>query len=76
MQSQRTSLMNEAEYNRIFVNSNVRNKGRLLSLRAGWASGYLIAMLLPYLGLTLPPRHFQRVVQFRPGLKTCLAVRT
>jgi hypothetical protein len=28
---------------------------------------------LPYLGLTLPPRHFQRVVQFRLGLKTCPA---
>jgi hypothetical protein len=30
---------------------------------------------LPYLGLTLPPRHFQRVVEFRLGLKTCRAVR-
>ncbi len=68
-------LMNETKYDRLFADSNVRNKGRLLSLRAGWASGYLTALSLPYLGLTLPPRHFQRVAQFRLGLKTCPAVR-
>ncbi len=28
-------LMNETEYDRLFVDNNVRNKGRLLSLRAG-----------------------------------------
>ncbi len=67
--------MNETEYDRLFADSNVRNKGRLLSLRTGWASGYLTTLPLPYLGLTLPPRHFQRVVQFRLGLKTCPAVR-
>jgi hypothetical protein len=68
-------LMNETEYDRLFADINVRNKGRLLSLRAGWALGYLTALPLPYLGLTLPLRHFERVVQFRLGLKTCLAVR-
>jgi hypothetical protein len=67
-------LMNEVEYNRLFVVSNIRNKGRLLSLRAGWASRYLTALSLPYLGLTLPPCHFQRVVQFRLGWKTCPTV--
>jgi hypothetical protein len=72
IQSKIMHLMNEAEYDHLFIDSN---KGRLLSLRAGWASRYLIALPLPYLGLTLPPRHFQRVVQFRLGLKTCLAVR-
>ncbi len=46
-----------------------------MSLRAGWASGYLTALPLPYFDLTLPPRHFQRVVQFRLGLKTCPAIR-
>jgi hypothetical protein len=68
-------LMNEAKYDHLFVDSNVRNRGRLLSLRADWASGYLTALPLPYLGLTLPPRHFQCVIQFRLGLKTCPAVR-
>ncbi|CAM6029573.1 unnamed protein product [Sphagnum balticum] len=67
--------MNETKYDRLFADSNLRNKGRLLSLRAGWASGYLTALPLPYLGLTLPQRHFQRVVQFRLGLKTCPAIR-
>jgi hypothetical protein len=67
--------MNETEYDRLFVDSNVRNKGRLLSLRADWASGYLTALSLPYLGLTLPLHHFQHVVQFRLGLKTCPTVR-
>jgi hypothetical protein len=67
--------MNEAEYDRLFANNNVRNKGRLLSLRAGWVSGYLTALPLPYFDITLPPRHFQRVVQFWLGLKTCPAVR-
>jgi hypothetical protein len=52
----------------------MRNKGRLLSLPTSWALGYLTALPLPYLGLILPPRHFQRVVQFRLGLKTCPAV--
>jgi hypothetical protein len=75
IQSKIMHLMNGAEYDRLFVDSNIRNKGCLLSLRAGWASGYLTALPLPYLGLTLPPRHFQRVVQFRLGLKTCPAVR-
>jgi hypothetical protein len=37
--------------------------------------GYFTALLLPYIGLTLPPRDFQRVVQFRLGLKTCPVVR-
>jgi hypothetical protein len=68
-------LMNETKYDCLFTDNNVRNKGRLLSLCAGWASRYLTALPLPYLGLTLPPRHFQRVVQFRLGLKTCPAVR-
>jgi hypothetical protein len=68
-------LMNEAEYNCLFVDSNVHNKGRLLSLRADWASGYLTALPLPYLSLTLPLCHFQRVVQFWLGLKTCPVVR-
>ncbi len=67
--------MNEAEFGPLFVDSNVRNKGRLLSLHVDWASGYLTALSLPYLGLSLPPRHFQRVVQFRLGLKTCPVVR-
>jgi hypothetical protein len=62
IQSKILHLMNEAEYNHLFANSNVRNKGRLLSLCAGWALGYFTALLLPYLGLTLPPRHVQRVV--------------
>ncbi|CAM6023945.1 unnamed protein product [Sphagnum balticum] len=53
----------------------MRNKGRFLSLRVSWVSKYLTALPLPYFGLTLPPRHFQRVVQFRLGLKTCPAVR-
>jgi hypothetical protein len=75
IQSKIMHLLNEAEYDRLFIDSNVRNRGRFLSLRAGWASGYLTALPLPYLGLTLPPRHFQRVVQFRLGLKTCLVVR-
>jgi hypothetical protein len=74
IQSKIMHLMNEAEYDCLFVDSNVRNKGRLLSLRVSWASGYLTALLLPYLGLTLPPRHFQRVIQFRLGLKTCPTV--
>jgi hypothetical protein len=68
-------LMNETKYDRLFANNNVRNKGHLLFLRAGWASGYLTALPLPYLGLTLPLRHFQRVIQFRLGLKTCPTVR-
>ncbi len=66
--------MNEAEFGRLFAESNVRNKGRLLSLRATSTSGYLTALPLPYLGLTLSPRHFQRVIQFRLGLKTCPAI--
>jgi hypothetical protein len=64
-------LMNEAKFGRLFVDNNVCKKGCLLSLRAGWASRYLTALPLPY----LPPRHFQRVIQFRLGLKTCPAVR-
>jgi hypothetical protein len=75
IQSKIMHLMNEAEYDRLFVVSNVCNKGRLLFLRANWALGYLTALQLPYLGLTLPPRHFQRVIQFRLGLKTCGSVR-
>jgi hypothetical protein len=67
--------MNEAEFNCLFADNNMHKKGRLLSLRVGWASGYLTALPLPYLNLTLPTRHFQRVVHFRLGLKTCLAVR-
>jgi hypothetical protein len=62
IQSKIMHLMNETEYDRLFANSNMRNKGRLLSLRVGWASSYLTALPLPYLGLTLPPCHFQRVV--------------
>jgi hypothetical protein len=58
IQSKIMHMMNEAEYDRLFVDSNVRNKGRLLFLRIGWASRYLTALLLPYLSLTLPPRHF------------------
>jgi hypothetical protein len=74
IQSKIIHLMNEIEYDRLFADSNVRNKGRLLSLRVGWASKYVTALPLPYLGITLPPRHFQRVVQFRLSLKTCLAI--
>ncbi|CAK9193849.1 unnamed protein product [Sphagnum troendelagicum] len=74
IQSKIMHLMNETDYDHLFVDSNVRNKGRLLSLHASWASRYLTALPLPYLGLILPPRHFQRVVQFRLGLKTCPAV--
>jgi hypothetical protein len=74
IQSKIMHLMNEAEYDHLFADSNVCNKGCLLSWRAGWASGYLTALPLPYLGLTLLPRHFQRVVQFRLGLKTCPAI--
>jgi hypothetical protein len=58
IQSKIVHLMNEAEYDRLFADNNVCNKGRLLSLRAGWALRYLTALLLPYLDLTLPPRHF------------------
>ncbi len=59
IQSKIMHLMNETEYDRLFADSNVRNKGRLVSLRVGWASGNVTALLpLPYLGLTLPPRHF------------------
>jgi hypothetical protein len=50
--------MNETEYDRLFADSNVRNKGRLLSLHVGWASRYLTTLPLPYFGLTLPPCHF------------------
>jgi hypothetical protein len=62
IQSKIMHLMNEFEYDRLFVDNNVRNKGHLLSLRAGWLSGYLTALPLPYFDLTFPPRHFQRVV--------------
>ncbi len=62
IQSKIMHLMNETEYDRLFADSNVRNKGRLLSLRAGWASGYLTALPLPYFDLILPSRHFQRFV--------------
>ncbi len=75
IQSKIMHLMNEAEYNHLFAVNNVRNKGRLLSLHTGWASGYLTALPLPYFGLTLPSRYFQRVIQFWLGLKTCLTVR-
>jgi hypothetical protein len=51
-------LMNDVQYDRLFTNNNVRNKGHLLSLRVDWASGYFTALPLPYLGLTLLPRHF------------------
>jgi hypothetical protein len=67
--------MNKTKYDFLFADSNVRNKGRFLSLRVDWVSGYLTASPLPYLGLTLPPRHFQRVVHFWLGLKTCPVVR-
>jgi hypothetical protein len=49
-------LMNEIEYDHLFIDSNVCNKGRLLSLHVDWASGYFTALSLPYLGLTLPLR--------------------
>jgi hypothetical protein len=58
IQSKIMHLMSEAKFDRLFADSNVCNKGRLLTLRAGWASEYVIALLLPYLGLTLPPCHF------------------
>jgi hypothetical protein len=74
IQSKIMHLMNEAEFDRMFADNNVRNKGRLLSLRTGWASRYITTLSLPYLGLTLPLRHLQRVVQFRLGLKTCPAI--
>jgi hypothetical protein len=54
--------MNETEYNRLFADNNVCNKGHLLSLCASRASGYLTTLPLPYLDLTLPSRHFQRVI--------------
>ncbi len=58
IQSKIMHMMNEAEYDHLFVDNNVRNKRRLLSLRVSYASGYLTALLLPYLGLTLPLRNF------------------
>ncbi len=58
IQSKIMHLMNEAKYDRLFTDNNVHNKGRLLSLRVGLASRYLTALLLPYLGLSLPPHHF------------------
>ncbi len=58
IQSKIMHLMNETEYDRLFADNNVHNKGRLLFLHASWALGYLTTLLLPYLGLTLPPRHF------------------
>jgi hypothetical protein len=76
IQSKIMHLLNETEYDHLFANNNVRNKGRLLSLRADWVSRYVTALPQPYFGLTLPPRHFQRVVQFRLGLKTCPAIRS
>jgi hypothetical protein len=74
IQSKIMHLMNEAEFVRMFANNNVHNKGRLLSLCVGWASRYLIDLPLPYFGLTMPPRHFQCVVEFRLVLKTCPAI--
>jgi hypothetical protein len=74
-------LMNKTKYDHLFANSNVHNKGRLLFLCVSWALGYLTALgyfttlSLLYLGLTLPLHHFQRVVQFQMGLKTCSTVR-
>jgi hypothetical protein len=62
IQSKIMHLMNKAEYNRLFANNNVHNKGHFLSLRTSWALGYLTALPMPYLGLTLPPHHFQRVI--------------
>jgi hypothetical protein len=47
IQSKIMHLMNETEYNRLFADSNVCNKGRLLSLRASWASEYLTACYCP-----------------------------
>jgi hypothetical protein len=67
-------LMNKAEYDHMFVDSNVHNKGRLMCIRANWASRYLTALPLLYIGLTLPLSHFQHVIQFWLGLKTCPAV--
>jgi hypothetical protein len=58
IQSKIMHLMNKVEYDHMFADMNVRNKGHLLSLRTSWASGYLTALPLPYLDLTLPPRHF------------------
>jgi hypothetical protein len=62
IQSKIMHLMNETEYDHLLVDSNVRNKGCLMSLRADWVSRYLTTLPLPYFGLILPPRHFQRVV--------------
>jgi hypothetical protein len=39
IQSKIMHLMNKAEYDRMFVDNNVRNKGHLLSLRASWRQG-------------------------------------
>ncbi len=39
IQSKIMHLMKETEYDRLFADSNVRNKGRLLSLHVGWALG-------------------------------------
>ncbi|CAK9256716.1 unnamed protein product [Sphagnum jensenii] len=38
IQSKIMHLMNKTDYDHLFVDSNVRNKGRLLSLHASWAS--------------------------------------
>ncbi len=62
IQSKIMHLMNEAKYDHLFTNSNVRNKGRLLSLHTGWASRYFTTLPLPSLGLTLPPHHFEHVI--------------
>jgi hypothetical protein len=37
IQSKIMHLMNETEYDRLFADYNMCNKGRLLSLHAGWA---------------------------------------
>jgi hypothetical protein len=66
--------MNKTEYDRLSIDSNMRNKGRLVFVRQ-LALKYLTALSLPYFSFTLPLRHFQRVVQFRLGLKTCPTVR-
>jgi hypothetical protein len=47
IQSKIMHLMNEAKYDRLFVDNNMRNKGWLMSLRVGWASGNFTALPLP-----------------------------
>lgn len=75
IQSKIMHMMNKTEYDHLFANSNVRNKGRLLSPRADWASGYLIALPLPYLGLTPATTPLPACRPVSARLEACRTVR-